>query len=55
MCVYCTVVLSVGNRGISVTCVLTPCRVFGVCVTLMTLGAIGAAAWVIGQNANADI
>eukprot|EP00066_Takifugu_rubripes_P014425 XP_011603691.1 PREDICTED: serine protease hepsin-like [Takifugu rubripes] len=37
----------IGNRGISLTCVLTPCRVLGVCMTLMTLGAIGAVAWVI--------
>ncbi|XP_068591338.1 serine protease hepsin [Cebidichthys violaceus] len=36
-----------GNRGISLTCVLTPCRVIGVCVTLMTLGAIGAAVWAV--------
>ncbi|XP_019748571.1 serine protease hepsin isoform X1 [Hippocampus comes] len=35
------------NRGISLTCVLTPCRLMGVCVMLMTLGAIGAAIWVI--------
>nr|XP_040021981.1 serine protease hepsin isoform X3 [Gasterosteus aculeatus aculeatus] len=37
-----------GHRGISLTCVLTPCRVIGVCVTLMTLGAIGAAVWAAG-------
>lgn len=42
--------LSVGRRGISLTCVLTPCRVIGVCVVLMTLGAIGAAVWAVGQN-----
>lgn len=47
-------VLSVGNRGISLTCVLTPCRVFGVCMMVIALGAIGAAAWVIGQSVNAD-
>lgn len=40
-----------GSRGISLTCVLTPCRVIGVCVTLMTLGAIGAAVWAVGQTA----
>lgn len=47
-------VLFVGNRGISLTCVLTPCRVFGVCMMLITLGAIGAAAWIVGQSVNAD-
>ncbi|XP_034409092.1 serine protease hepsin isoform X1 [Cyclopterus lumpus] len=36
-----------GNRGISLTFVLTPCRVIGVCVTLMTLGAIGTAVWAV--------
>ncbi|XP_056142553.1 serine protease hepsin isoform X4 [Lampris incognitus] len=36
-----------GSKGISLTCVLTPCRVLGVCVTLMTLGAIGAAVWAV--------
>lgn len=40
----------VGNRAISLTCVLTPCRVVGVCVILMTLGAIGAAVWAVGQS-----
>lgn len=44
------VCVSAGNRGISLTCVLTPCRVIGVCVTLMTLGAIGAAVWAVGQT-----
>lgn len=42
--------LSAGSRGISLTCVLTPCRVIGMCVTLMTLGAIGAAVWAVGQT-----
>lgn len=42
--------VSVGSRGISLTCVLTPCRVIGVCVVLMTLGAIGAAVWAVGQT-----
>ncbi|XP_035807168.2 serine protease hepsin isoform X2 [Amphiprion ocellaris] len=36
-----------GSREISLTCVLTPCRVVGVCITLMTLGAIGAAVWAV--------
>ncbi|XP_061529887.1 serine protease hepsin [Phycodurus eques] len=36
-----------GNRGISLTCVVTPCRLMWVCVVLMTLGAIGAAVWAI--------
>ncbi|XP_056300061.1 serine protease hepsin [Pseudoliparis swirei] len=36
-----------GNRAISLTFVLTPCRVVGVCVTLMTLGAIGSAVWAV--------
>ncbi|KAM8869740.1 serine protease hepsin isoform 2-T2 [Spinachia spinachia] len=36
-----------GHRGISLTCVWTPYRVIGVCVTLMTLGAIGAAVWAV--------
>ncbi|XP_047454178.1 serine protease hepsin [Mugil cephalus] len=36
-----------GSRGISLTCVLTPCRLIGVCITLMTLGAIGAAVWAV--------
>lgn len=40
----------VGSRGISLTCVLTPCRVIGVCVVLMTLGAIGTAVWAVGQT-----
>lgn len=44
------VCVSVGSRGISLTCVLTPCRVIGVCVMLMTLGAIGAAVWAVGQT-----
>ncbi|KAF3840097.1 hypothetical protein F7725_018814 [Dissostichus mawsoni] len=35
------------NRGLSLTCVLTPCRVIGVCMTLMTLGAVGAAVWAV--------
>ncbi|KAK1894736.1 Serine protease hepsin [Dissostichus eleginoides] len=35
------------NRGLSLTCVLTPCRVIGVCMTLMTLGAVGAAIWAV--------
>uniref|UniRef100_A0A3Q3IMU0 Peptidase S1 domain-containing protein n=1 Tax=Monopterus albus TaxID=43700 RepID=A0A3Q3IMU0_MONAL len=39
-----------GSRAISLTCVLTPCRMIGVCVTLMTLGAIGAAVWAVGQT-----
>lgn len=36
-----------GSRAISLTCVLTPCRVAGLCVILMTLGAIGTAVWAI--------
>lgn len=54
--VYCQIYIcvrvcvSAGNRGISLTCVLTPCRVIGVCVMLMTLGAIGAAVWAVGQT-----
>ncbi|KAG7277493.1 hypothetical protein CRUP_037364 [Coryphaenoides rupestris] len=35
------------SGGISLTCVLTPCRAIGMCVTLMTLAAIGAAVWAI--------
>ncbi|XP_034063569.1 serine protease hepsin isoform X2 [Gymnodraco acuticeps] len=35
------------NRGLSLTCVLTPCRVIGACMTLMTLGAVGAAVWAV--------
>lgn len=41
-----------GSRGISLTCVLTPWRVIGVFVTVMTLGAIGAAVWAVGQPAS---
>ncbi|XP_077384264.1 serine protease hepsin isoform X1 [Festucalex cinctus] len=37
------------SSGISLTCVLTPFRLMGVCVILMALGTIGAAIWVIGQ------
>lgn len=36
-----------GSRAISLTCVLTPCRVAGLCVILMTLGAIGTAVWAL--------
>ncbi|XP_013875946.1 serine protease hepsin isoform X2 [Austrofundulus limnaeus] len=36
-----------GSRAISLTCVLTPCRVIVACVTLMTLGAVGAAVWAV--------
>eukprot|EP00064_Thunnus_orientalis_P005016 superscaffoldBa00000476_g5029 len=43
-----------GSRGISLTCVLTPCRVIGVCVMLMTLGGIGAAVWAVVQVNSAD-
>lgn len=50
VCVCACARVSVGSRGISLTCVLTPCRVIGVCVVLMTLGAIGAAVWAVGQN-----
>ncbi|CAL8248408.1 unnamed protein product [Lota lota] len=35
------------SRGIYLTCVLTPCRAIGMCVTLMTLVAIGAAVWAV--------
>ncbi|XP_056457372.1 serine protease hepsin [Gadus chalcogrammus] len=35
------------HRGIYLTCVLTPCRALGVCVTLMTLVAMGAAVWAV--------
>ncbi|XP_057691344.1 serine protease hepsin isoform X2 [Corythoichthys intestinalis] len=35
------------DREISITCVLTPCRLMGVCGILMTLGIIGAATWAI--------
>ncbi|XP_061772293.1 serine protease hepsin isoform X1 [Nerophis ophidion] len=35
------------SKGISLTCVLTPCRVMGLCVMLMTLAAIGAAIWAV--------
>ncbi|XP_037309866.1 serine protease hepsin isoform X2 [Pungitius pungitius] len=43
-----------GHRGISLTCVLTPCRVIGVCATLMTLGAIGAAVWAVVTYCSMD-
>ncbi|KAF6716198.1 Serine protease hepsin [Oryzias melastigma] len=36
-----------GSRGISLTCVLTPWRLIGVCVTVMILGAVGAAVWAV--------
>uniref|UniRef100_A0A3P8VTL0 Hepsin n=1 Tax=Cynoglossus semilaevis TaxID=244447 RepID=A0A3P8VTL0_CYNSE len=36
-----------GSNGISLTCVFTPCRVMGVCVTLMMMGAVGAAVWAV--------
>uniref|UniRef100_A0A672ZWJ1 Hepsin n=1 Tax=Sphaeramia orbicularis TaxID=375764 RepID=A0A672ZWJ1_9TELE len=42
--------VSAGNRGISLTCVLTPCRVVGVCVMLVTVGATAAAVWAVGQT-----
>lgn len=54
VCKLVYVCVPAGSRGISLTCVLTPCRVIGVCVTLMTLGAIGAAVWAVGQAAPTD-
>lgn len=50
-CQMCVWFVCAGSRGISLTCVLTPCRVFGVCLVLIILGAIGAAGWAVGETA----
>ena len=39
-----------GRPGISLTCVLTPCRLVGVCVTVVLLGMIGVAVWAVGET-----
>ena len=35
-----------GNAGVTF---LTPCRVAGVCLTVVLLGGIGAAVWAVGE------
>ncbi|XP_062321499.1 serine protease hepsin [Osmerus eperlanus] len=36
-----------GRPGIALTCVLTPCRLVGVCVTVVLLGMVGVAVWAV--------
>ncbi|KAM6968134.1 serine protease hepsin [Aplochiton taeniatus] len=54
VCVCVCVCVCADSPVISLTCVLTPCHLVGVCVTLMMLGVVGTAVWAVVSYCTMD-